>query len=157
MSEIIVGRPLVDFSAAATGNQVIKLSQFNGTWLVLYFYPRDNTPGCTTEGQGFRDHYDQFRALNCAVLGVSRDSVKVHENFKAKQQFPFDLLSDKDEALCDQFDVIKMKKLYGKEVRGIERSSFLINEKGEVAFIWRKVKVKGHIEAVLKKLTELAR
>jgi len=157
MSEIIVGRPLVDFSAAATGGQVIKLSQFNGTWLVLYFYPRDNTPGCTTEGQGFRDHYDQFRALNCAVLGVSRDSVKVHENFKAKQQFPFDLLSDKDEALCDQFDVIKMKKLYGKEVRGIERSSFLINEKGEVAFIWRKVKVKGHIEAVLKKLTELAR
>ncbi len=155
MSEIIEGSVLADFSAAATGDQTIQLSQLNGKWLVLYFYPKDNTPGCTTEGKDFRDHYDQFLALNCVVLGVSRDSVKVHENFKARHQFPFDLLSDKDEALCGQFDVIKMKKLYGKEVRGIERSTFLIDESGQLAYMWRKIRVKGHVEAVLEKLTEL--
>jgi len=122
---------------------------------VLYFYPRDNTPGCTTEGKDFRDNIETFKDLNTIILGVSRDSVRVHEGFKSKQAFPFDLLSDKNEALCTQFDVIKMKMMYGKEARGIERSTFLINPEGILIHEWRKVKVKTHIEEVLQVLKDL--
>ena len=116
---------------------------------MIYFYPRDNTPGCTTEGQDFRDNYAKFKRAKTVVLGVSRDSIKSHENFKAKQEFPFDLLSDKEEELCNIFDVIKEKTLYGKKHMGIERSTFLIDEKGVLKQEWRKVKVPGHVEEVL--------
>jgi len=157
MTELLEGRPVPDFAAAATGDQTIRLSELQGKNVVLYFYPKDNTPGCTLEGQDFRDHSSEFEALNCIVLGASRDSVRVHENFKTKQSFPFDLLSDPDEKLCELFGVMKMKTLYGKKVRGIERSTFLIDKKGKLVHAWRKVKVKGHVEAVLAKLAELER
>jgi peroxiredoxin Q/BCP len=152
MTEIMIGKPVADFEATATGNQALKLTDFSGKYLILYFYPKDNTPGCIKEGQEFRDHYAQFQALDAEILGISRDSVKVHENFKAKQQFPFHLLSDKEETLCQQFDVIKMKNMYGKQVRGIERSTFLISKKGVLLQAWRKVKIKTHIEEVLQAL-----
>ena len=122
--------------------------------MVVYFYPKDSTPGCTTEGQGFRDYYAEFQAANTEVFGVSRDSLKSHENFKAKQGFPFELLSDKDEALCQLFDVIKLKKLYGKESLGIERSTFVLDKNGEIAHEWRKVKVAGHAQEVLDTLSQ---
>ena len=122
---------------------------------MLYFYPKDNTPGCTQEGQAFRDHIQQFNELNTVILGISRDSVKVHEGFKCKQNFPFDLLSDKEEQLCQLFDVIKMKNMYGKQVRGIERSTFLIDENGVFIHEWRKVKVKNHVDEVLQVLKQL--
>ena len=157
MTEVLEGSPVPDFEAAATGDQTIRLSELQGKNVVLYYYPKDNTPGCTLEGQDFRDHFSEFQALECIVLGVSRDSVRVHENFKAKQAFPFDLLSDPDEKLCELFDVMKMKTLYGKKVRGIERSTFLIDQEGRLAYAWRKVKVKGHVEEVLAKLAELER
>ena len=123
--------------------------------MVIYFYPKDSTPGCTTEGQGFRDHYAEFQAANTEVFGVSRDSLKSHENFKAKQAFPFELLSDKDEALCQLFDVIKLKKLYGKEYLGVDRSTFLIDKDGVLRHEWRGVKVPGHVEAVLEQAKQL--
>ena len=116
---------------------------------MLYFYPKDNTPGCTTEGQGFRDHHQAFLAANTLVFGVSRDSLKTHENFRAKQGFPFELISDKGEQLCQLFDVIKLKKLYGKEYLGVDRSTFLIDRNGVLRQEWRGVKVPGHVEAVL--------
>ena len=116
---------------------------------MLYFYPKDSTPGCTTEGQNFRDAKAKFSRLNTVILGVSRDSMKRHENFKAKQNFNFDLLSDEDETLCKQFDVIKLKKLYGREYMGIDRSTFLIDENGKLLDEWRNVKVKGHVDEVL--------
>jgi thioredoxin-dependent peroxiredoxin len=155
MTEISINQPVPDFEASSTGEKTIKLSDYSGQKVIIYFYPRDNTPGCIQEGSDFRDNYDKFSALNCVILGVSRDSVKVHEGFKCKQEFPFDLLSDKDEALCLLFDVIKMKNMYGKQVRGIERSTFLIDENGVLIAEWRKVKIKTHIEEVLKKLTDL--
>ncbi|MDH5392851.1 MAG: thioredoxin-dependent thiol peroxidase [Gammaproteobacteria bacterium] len=145
----VLNKKVPAFKQNATGEKVIKLSDYAGKKLLLYFYPKDNTPGCTTEGQNFRDLHEKFQEKNTAVLGVSRDSIKKHENFKAKHDFPFDLLSDEDEALCQLFDVIKLKKLYGKEYLGIERSSFLIDEKGVLRHEWRKVKVKGHAEQVL--------
>lgn len=144
-----------DFEVPATSDRTIKLSDFKGKNVVLYFYPKDNTPGCTLEGQNFRDRIQEFEKLNTVVLGVSRDSVRTHENFKAKQEFPFDLLADPDENLCSLFDVIKLKNMYGKKVRGIERSTFLIDKQGNVAFEWRKVKVKGHVEEVLGKVREV--
>lgn len=143
-----VGQKVTDFKAQATQGE-IGLSQLKGKNLVLYFYPKDNTPGCTTQGENFRDLYPEFQKLNCEVIGVSRDSIKSHENFITKKEFPFDLISDADEALCQLFDVIKMKNMYGKQVRGIERSTFVINKKGELAKEWRKVKVPGHVQAVL--------
>ena len=149
MSNIAVNKKVPAFKAAATGEQTLKLSDFKGKKLVIYFYPKDSTPGCTTEGQDFHDHYAKFKRANTVVLGVSRDSLKSHENFKAKQAFPFDLLSDPDEELCNLFDVIKEKNMYGKKVMGIERSTFLIDEKGVLRHEWRKVKVKGHVEEVL--------
>ena len=155
MTEILEGSSVPDFEAAATSDQTIRLSGLKENNIIIYFYPKDNTPGCTLEGQDFRDHFSEFQALNCVVLGVSRDSVRVHENFKAKQKFPFDLLSDPDEKLCELFDVMKMKTLYGKKVRGIERSTFLIDKEGTLAYAWRKIRVKGHVEAVLKKISEL--
>lgn len=155
MTEICIGKPVPDFEADATGDKTMKLSAFRGKNVILYFYPKDNTPGCTQEGQQFRDHIAEFEALNAVVFGVSRDSVKVHEGFKCKHAFPFDLLSDKEETLCRLFDVIKMKNMYGKQVRGIERSTFLIDAEGTLVHEWRKVKVKEHISDVLSALREL--
>jgi peroxiredoxin Q/BCP len=138
-----------DFELPSTGGKTFKLSEHLGKTLVIYFYPKDSTPGCTTQGQQFRDHYADFAAANTQIFGISRDSVKSHENFKAKFEFPFDLLADTEELACQLFGVIKMKKMYGKEVRGIERSTFIINTKGALIHEWRGVKVDGHIPEVL--------
>ena len=140
---------LPDFELPATGNQRFQLSAFKGHPFVLYFYPRDNTPGCTDEGAQFRDLHDEFRKARVAIFGISRDSLKSHEGFKAKMKFPFELLSDAEEELCAQFGVIKMKNMYGKKVRGIERSTFVIDGEGKLAREWRGVKVPGHVEEVL--------
>ena len=148
-------KPVADFQAEATSGQQVKLSDLKGQQVVLYFYPKDSTPGCTTEGQGFRDQYAAFKAANTEVFGVSRDSVKSHENFKGKQEFPFELISDKDEAICQLFDVIKLKKLYGKEYMGVDRSTFLIDKDGVLRHEWRGVKVPGHVEAVLEQAKKL--
>ena len=137
---------------ALSGGETAKLSDYAGQWLVLYFYPKDSTPGCTTEGIDFNALLPKFRKLNAAVLGVSRDSVKSHDNFCTKQGFKFPLVSDGDEALCSAFDVIKMKNMYGKQVRGIERSTFLISPDSRIVQSWRKVKVAGHADAVLAEL-----
>lgn len=157
MSNIIIDKKVPDFEAQATGEQTIKLSDLQGQNVVIYFYPRDSTPGCTKEGQAFRDNHLKFRRAKTIVFGVSRDSLKSHENFKAKQAFPFDLLSDKEELLCELFDVIKMKNMYGKQVRGIERSTFLIDAKGMLRQEWRKLKVDGHVDEVLAAAKELNR
>jgi peroxiredoxin Q/BCP len=149
MSAPELNRPVDDFEAPATGDQTIRLSDLKGRNVVVYFYPKDNTPGCTTEGQDFRDRHDQFEALDTVIFGVSRDGLKAHDNFRAKQAFPFHLISDKDEALCQQFDVIKLKKLYGKEYMGIDRSTFLIDKDGVLRREWRGVKVPGHVDEVL--------
>lgn len=156
MTAPAVGEKVADFEAAATGDRTIRLSDLRGRNLVLYFYPKDSTPGCTTEGQNFRDLMDRFEALNTTILGVSRDGLKSHENFKSKQCLPFDLVSDRDEALCRQFDVIKPKKMYGREVVGIERSTFLIDAQGVLRREWRKVKVAGHADEVLAAVGELS-
>ncbi len=155
MNKVSIDKPVPEFELPATGDKSVSLSSLRGRNVVLYFYPKDNTPGCIKEGQGFRDLHERFAALNTVILGVSRDSIKVHENFKAKHDFPFDLLSDKDETLCRLFDVIKPKKLYGKEVIGIERSTFIIDKDGILKHEWRKVKVKGHVEDVLTTLENL--
>ena len=141
---------VTDFTLPATGGTDFKLSSARGKSLVIYFYPKDNTPGCTTESQQFRDLYPKFRKAGCEVIGISRDSIKSHENFKAKFTLPFALLSDAEEKVCTQFGVIKMKKLYGKEVRGIERSTFVIDKHGVLQYEWRGVKVDGHAAEVLK-------
>ncbi len=138
-----------DFELPSTGGKTFKLSEHLGKTLVIYFYPKDSTPGCTTQGQQFRDHYADFAAANTEIFGISRDSIKSHENFKAKFEFPFDLLVDTEELACQLFGVIKMKKMYGKEVRGIERSTFIINTEGALIREWRGVKVDGHIPEVL--------
>ncbi len=137
------------FDLPATSDKNIKLSALKGKKVIIYFYPKDSTPGCTTEGQDFRDNHNKFKRAGAVVLGVSRDSIKSHENFKAKQEFPFDLISDKEEILCGLFDVIKEKNMYGKKVFGIERSTFLLDEKGVLRQEWRKVKVAGHVSEVL--------
>ena len=155
MSSVTLGNSVPNFESMSTGDKSIQLSDYQGKYLILYFYPRDNTPGCTTEGQKFRDKIAEFEALNTVILGVSRDSVRVHEGFKTKQSFPFDLLSDQEEKLCTLFDVIKMKNMYGKQVRGIERSTFLIDPNGILIHEWRKVKVKVHIDEVLQIVKEL--
>lgn len=152
---IDIGKKVPPFSLAATSEQEISLSDLKGKNVVLYFYPKDSTPGCTREGQDFRDSYNKFKRQNTVILGVSRDSIKSHENFKAKQGFQFELLSDKDEILCKLFDVIKMKNMYGKQVRGIERSTFLINANGKLKKEWRKVKVDDHVDEVLAAVKEL--
>ena len=144
-----VGKKVPAFKLPTTGEQTISLSSLKGKNIVLYFYPRDSTPGCTTEGQNFRDSIAKFKRQNCIILGVSRDTLASHEKFKEKQKFPFDLLSDTEEELCNLFDVIKLKNMYGKKHLGIERSTFLINEKGVLKQEWRKVKVAEHVDEVL--------
>ena len=146
---VSVGQAVPDFSAAATGDRTVCLPELRGRPVVLYFYPRDNTPGCAAEGQQFRDLHERFAALNAAVFGVSRDGLRSHENFRAKYGFPFPLLADVDETLCRLFDVIKLKRNYGKEALGVERSTFLIDANGVLRREWRKVKVDGHAAAVL--------
>ena len=146
---VTLDQAVADFQAQATSGQQVQLSALQGQQVVLYFYPKDSTPGCTTQGQGFRDAHAAFQAADTLIFGVSRDSLKSHENFKAKQGFPFELISDKDEALCQLFDVIKLKKLYGKEYLGVDRSTFLIDKAGVLRQQWRGVKVPGHVDAVL--------
>ena len=148
-------RVVADFTAEATGGEKIRLKDLRGQNVVLYFYPKDSTPGCTQEGQDFRDLYKQFRRHKTAIFGISRDSLASHEKFKAKQDFPFELLSDPDETLCRKFDVIKEKSLYGRKFMGVERSTFLIDKAGKLRAEWRKVKVKGHAREVLDAVTEL--
>ena len=143
------------FTAAASGERTLSLADFAGQTLVLYFYPRDNTPGCTQEGEAFRDLHADFRAAGAAIVGVSRDSVKKHENFRAKYAFPFDLIADSDETLCNAYGVLKEKSMYGKKHIGIERSTFVIDGDGIIRHIWRGVKVPGHVEQVLIAVHEL--
>ena len=147
---IELGQPVPDFSAPATGGDTITLSELRGKQVVIYFYPKASTPGCTTEGGDFRDRKTAFDAANTVVIGVSRDGLRAQENFKAKQDFNFALISDKDETVCQLFDVIKLKKMYGKEHLGIERSTFLIDQDGKLAQEWRGVKVPGHVDEVLR-------
>ena len=146
---IAIDQSVPDFTAAATGGE-ISLSSLRGKKVVLYFYPKDNTPGCTTESLQFRDLYSQFEQADARIIGISRDSLRSHENFKAKLELPFELISDSDEVLCALFDVIKMKKMYGKTVRGIERSTFVIDADGILRHAWRAIKVPGHAEEVLR-------
>lgn len=140
---------LPNFTAAMTGDQTFELNGRPARYTVLYFYPKDNTPGCTTEAMAFRDHHAAFEALGAQIVGVSRDSLRSHENFKAKLGLPFELISDPDEALCNRFDVMKMKNMYGKKVRGVERSTFVIDAHGKVVKEWRGVKVNDHVTEVL--------
>ncbi|MCJ0972626.1 peroxiredoxin [Pseudomonas sp. PS1] len=152
-----IDQPIPPFVAQATSGVQVTQDTLKGKQTVIYFYPKDNTPGCTTQGQGFRDLHEAFLAADTQVFGVSRDSLRTHENFKAKQGFPFELISDKDEALCQLFDVIKLKKLYGKEYLGVDRSTFLIDNQGVLRQAWRGVKVPGHVEAVLQAAQSLQR
>jgi len=149
MTPLTLGSAAPDLEMRSTGGKTLRLTDYRGQNIVLYFYPKDNTPGCTQEGRDFRDLSVRFAALGTVIFGVSRDSVKLHEGFKCKQEFPFELLSDPDETLCGWFDVIKIKNLYGKQVRGIERSTFLFDSRGNLVREWRKVKVKGHAQDVL--------
>jgi peroxiredoxin Q/BCP len=152
----VLNKTVPDFSAAMTGDQTFQLSDYKGKKIVLYFYPKDNTPGCTTEAIQFRELYPQFQQTNTAIFGVSRDSIRSHEGFKEKLGLPFELLSDPEETLCAMFDVMKMKNMYGKKVRGIERSTFIIDESGKLVKEWRGVKVPGHIDEVLEFVKALA-
>ncbi len=149
------GTPFPDFSLPATNGYTFALSACRGKLLVIYFYPKDNTPGCTTEAQQFRDLYAEFQRANCAVVGVSRDSLKSHENFKAKFTLPFELLSDADETVCELFGVMKLKNMYGKQVRGIERSTFVLDGSGVLRREWRGLKADGHAQEVLDFVTTL--
>jgi thioredoxin-dependent peroxiredoxin len=144
-----IGQAAPDFSAASSSGHDIRLADLRGKAVVLYFYPKDDTPGCTLEGQDFRDLHARFHERGAVILGVSRDSLKSHEKFRCKHEFPFELLSDPDEKLCALFNVIRQKSMYGKQVRGIERSTFLIDREGRLAAEWRKVKVEGHAAEVL--------
>jgi peroxiredoxin Q/BCP len=153
---VTIGNQVPDIELKITGDRTVKLSERRGKNLVLFFYPKASTPGCTLEGQGFRDASAAFDKASTIILGASRDGLKAQENFKAKHSFPFDLVSDKEEDLCKLFDVIKLKKMYGKESLGIERSTFLIDADGVLRREWRKVKVKGHVEEVLQAAEELA-
>ncbi|WP_295762157.1 peroxiredoxin [Undibacterium sp.] len=138
-----------DFSAVMTGDQPFQLSQYSGKTVLFYFYPKDNTPGCTTESIAFRDLYPQFQAANTCIFGISRDSLRSHLGFKAKLDLPFELISDPDETLCTLFNVMKLKNMYGKQARGIERSTFIIDGNGKLVKEWRGVKVAGHVDEVL--------
>jgi thioredoxin-dependent peroxiredoxin len=149
MSAPVLDKVVADFSCPATGDKIIRLKSLRGKKVVLYFYPKDSTPGCTTEAQDFRDLHGKFQRADSVILGVSRDSIASHEKFQEKMKLPFDLLSDPDETLCRQFDVIREKSLYGRKFLGVERSTFLIDEKGKLRQEWRKVKVKGHAAEVL--------
>jgi peroxiredoxin Q/BCP len=150
------GKKAPDFSIPATGEATFRLSDHKGSPVVLYFYPKDNTPGCTTEGMDFAAQHQMFKRAGAVIFGVSRDSLKSHEGFKSKMGFPFDLISDPDETLCQQFGVIKMKNMYGKKVRGIERSTFVIDSSGVLRREWRGVKVPNHVADVLAFVQTLA-
>ncbi len=150
-----VGDKLPSIELDATSQQSINLAKIKNKHVIVYFYPKDSTPGCTTEGQDFRDNFKEFEKLNTLIFGVSRDSIKSHERFKEKQEFPFELISDPEEELCKAFDVIKLKKMYGKEYLGVERSTFLFNKKGKLVEEWRKVRVKGHVDQVLESVKAL--
>jgi peroxiredoxin Q/BCP len=152
---LAVGDVVPDFTAESTGGK-FRLSDHRGQAVVLYFYPKDNTPGCTTEGSDFAKSHARFVKAGAVVIGVSRDSLKSHEGFKAKMKFPFELISDPDEVLCKEFDVVKMKNMYGKKVRGIERSTFVIDGAGRLARAWRGVKVPNHVDEVLSFVQSLA-
>src|SRR5690348_6980058 len=153
----MLDQPVPDFELPSTHNKTFRLSAAAGKNLVIYFYPKDDTPGCTTEGQDFRDAYKEFTQFNCDIVGISRDTVKSHEKFKAKMDFPFELLSDPDETVCNLFNVMKMKNMYGKQVRGIERSTFVFDAGGELRREWRGVKVPGHVTEVLEFVKTLPR
>ena len=155
MSTTEVGAPAPDFDSASTGGGQQTLGDLKGSKLVLYFYPKDNTSGCTLQGQNFRDLHEEFTAANAVILGVSRESIRSHDNFRGKHEFPFHLLSDPEETLCNAYGVIKEKSMYGRKYMGIERSTFLIDEEGVLRREWRKVKVKGHVEEVLEAAREL--
>ncbi len=155
MSDVNLGKPVPEFEAPATSGRTLRLSDLKHRNIVFYFYPKDSTPGCTREGQDFRDHIDEFVQLNTTILGVSRDSLRSHERFKAAQCLPFELLSDEDEALCRQYGVLKEKTLYGRKVFGIERSTFLIDSLGVLRREWRNVKVDGHVQEVLKAIRQI--
>jgi thioredoxin-dependent peroxiredoxin len=155
MSTPTLNKVVADFTRPATGGKTVQLKSLRGKTVVLYFYPKDSTPGCTTEGQEFRDLHAKFRRAGAVILGVSRDSLASHEKFREKLELPFDLLSDPDEKLCRQFDVIREKSLYGRKFMGVERSTFLIDEKGKLRKEWRKVKVKGHAAEVLRSVKNL--
>ena len=147
--EYLVNTKFPEFNLYDDKRKFITEENLNGKWSVIFFYPKDSTPGCTTEGQDFRDNYKEFKKNNTEILGVSRDSIKSHENFKDKQSFPFELLSDPDEKVCSAFDVMKLKSMYGREYIGVDRSTFLVNKKGVIIKEWRSVKVKGHVDEVL--------
>tara|TARA_B100001287_G_scaffold18929_1_gene14037 strand:+ start:179 stop:643 length:465 start_codon:yes stop_codon:yes gene_type:complete len=149
------GKKCPAFQGECTNNKTLSNKDFINKNLVIYFYPKDSTPGCTTEGQDFRDNYKEFKKYDAEILGVSRDSVKSHENFKSKQSFPFELLSDPEEKMCNAFDVMKMKSMYGKQYLGVDRSTFLIDKAGKVKREWRSVKVKGHVDEVLSEVKNL--
>ena len=155
MVKNLSGKKCPKFKADATSDKVISNETFKNKNVVIYFYPKDSTPGCTSEGQDFRDNYKKFKKLNTDILGISRESIKSHENFKSKQNFPFELLSDSDEKVCKAFDVMKLKSMYGREYMGVDRSTFLVNSAGKVAKEWRGVKVKGHVLEVLDAAKEL--
>ena len=155
MAKILEGKKCPSFEGECTNNKTINNNDLIGKNVVIYFYPKDSTPGCTTEGQDFRDNYKSFKKVNTEIIGVSRDSIKSHENFKSKQNFPFDLLSDPDEKMCKAFDVMKMKSMYGREYIGVDRSTFLIDKSGIVRKIWRGVKVKNHVMEVLEEAKNL--
>ena len=146
-----------DIKLSSTSGQKFNLKNSFGNFVIIYFYPKDSTPGCTTEGQEFRDSYEKFKKLNTEILGVSRESIKSHENFKSKQNFPFELLSDPDEKVCKAFDVMKLKSMYGREYMGVDRSTFIVDTKGKIIKEWRGVKVKGHVAEVMDAVKELAK
>ena len=155
MVKNLEGKKCPKFSAEATSEQVISNQTYKDKNVVIYFYPKDSTPGCTKEGQEFRDNYKKFKKYNTEILGVSRESIKSHENFKSKQNFPFELLSDPDEKVCKAFDVMKMKSMYGRQYMGVDRSTFIVNDQGKIIKEWRSVKVKGHVQEVLETVEKL--
>ena len=155
MVKNLEGKKCPKFSAEATSEQVISNQTYKDKNVVIYFYPKDSTPGCTTEGQEFRDNYKKFKKYNTEILGVSRVSIKSHVNFKSMQYFPFELLSDPDEKVCKAFDVMKMKSMYGRQYMGVDRSTFIVNDQGKIIKEWRSVKVKGHVQEVLETVEKL--
>ena len=157
MAKNLEGKKCPKFKAEATSDKTISNDTFHNQNFVIYFYPKDSTPGCTTEGLEFGESYKKFKKLNTEIIGVSRESIKSHENFKFKQNFPFELLSDPDEKVCQAFDVMKLKSMYGREYMGVDRSTFIVNTEGKIVRVWRGVKVKGHVAEVLEAVEELER
>ena len=157
MAKNLEGKKCPKFKAEATSDKTISNDTFHNQNFVIYFYPKDSTPGCTTEGLEFGESYKKFKKLNTEIIGVSRESIKSHENFKSKQNFPFELLSDPDEKVCQAFDVMKLKSMYGREYMGVDRSTFIVSKEGKIVRVWRGVKVKGHVAEVLEAVEELER